>query len=69
MRILRVKSCDDPDCPFFKRIKHYDYDDECYCLNKDEEIPQFKFVETDRGMENIESIAGDFPEWCPLEKI
>ena len=71
MKIIEVERCDDDGvnhCPFFKRITHWDYDDQCLCMNTSEyggkEIPQFK-RRKDGGVGDY--INGKFPKWCPLK--
>jgi hypothetical protein len=73
MKIIEVEICNDDGvnhCPFFKRTEHYDYDDECLCMNTSEyggkEIPQFK-RRKDGGVGDY--INGKFPKWCPLRSI
>ena len=67
MKLIKVKRCGDPDCPYFKRINHYDYNDECICEKVGEYVPQVKYEELDRGFTTLRSLAGEFPEWCPLK--
>ena len=69
MKLIEVEKCADPQCPYFKRIEHDDYSDECHCLKSDRNVPQIEYEEQERGFTNLRSIAGKFPYWCPLKDI
>lgn len=69
MKMIEVEKCDDPQCPYFERIEHEDYSDECRCLNIGRNIPQIEYDEQECGFTNLRSIAGKFPHWCPLKDV
>lgn len=73
MKMIRVEICDDDGinhCPYFKRVSHWDYSDQCLCMNTSEyggkEIPQFEERE-DHYVGDY--IGGKIPNWCPLEDV
>jgi len=80
IKILKIFRCDDTiaGCPYFKRIHHCDYSDECTCTLYEKDIPQFKNDENEYGEDDdfdnewtvpdeYGFIGGQFPKWCPLE--
>jgi hypothetical protein len=71
MKILKIKRCGDPDCPFFKDICKGDAE-LGLCNYEKRYIKKFDHCKPKDGNwldSEIIYIAGSFPSWCPLEDV
>lgn len=71
-KMIKIDICNDDGincCPFFKRVGHWDYDDDCLCIYTEEErhIPQYIYIKQKDGFNKLSKfVSGEIPKWCPL---